>query len=72
MIDKNKYRAERKEREILDTAFALSKLLAELNELNPIAAGNTFKGVIQYLQEKNETKQLFTIKELTDFGYLPA
>lgn len=72
MIDKLKYRTEKKERSILDTANGLMVQMDELNELNPIAAGKVFKCVIQYLQERNNTKTMFTVQELIDFGYLPS
>jgi len=65
-------RIERKERNILDTATGLMVQIDELSELNPIAAGKVFKSVIQYLQERNNTKTMFTIQELIDFGYLPS
>jgi len=67
-----KARLERKERSILDTAFGLTVQLEEMIELDPVAASKTYKCVIQYLQEKNNTKTLFTIQELIDYGYLPS
>lgn len=65
-------RIDRKERSILDTATALMVQIDELSEISPIAAGKVFKGVIQYLQERNNTKTMFTVQELIDFGYLPS
>lgn len=63
-------RCERKERYILDAAYGLTVMLEDLNELDPVYAGNTYKQVIQYLQEKNVTKTVFTIAELEDMGYI--
>ena len=68
----SKERIERKERSILDTATGLMVQIDELNDLDPIAAGKVFKSVIQYLQERNNTKTMFTVQELIDFGYLPS
>ncbi len=62
----------KKERAILDTCLSLSNQLESLKELDPIIAGKVFKQAIQYLQEKNETKVVFTIEELVNFGYLPS
>jgi hypothetical protein len=66
------HQIEVRERAVLDSAYGLNNQLERLNEIDPIAAGNTYKCVLQYLQEKNTTKTIFTIKELEQLGYLPT
>jgi len=59
------------ERDIMDTAIAIDSMLKILNTIDPVAASNVYKSVLQYLQEKNTTKTTFTVQDLVDLGYIP-
>ncbi len=73
MINKQQFRLSVLEQQMRENAIAVNNVSVKMQNIDPFAARNALKGIIEYLQEAlNDIPATITIGELADQGKIPS
>lgn len=61
---------QKKEQAIRDTVYGLSVQFDELRQIDPVGAVESYRQILQYLNERLNFKTTWTVAELEELGYL--